>query len=364
MTGILSPHPLLRRGGITRTTRVLARSGAITRDDGEDPLADIPTTLRLQSHRGEVDGTIRYFQATGAGSAGVNQRYSATGVTNGRPHYDAPNGSFLYWAPDYGATGAWRITISDGTEDYFSEGDNPLPPVSGWGNGSGTSPAPSVTRLEFPRIKPLGLYKDTACTIPATHDGDAIAAWRDELSGSGLVAVQSITSRQPALRFTGGIPWLDFDGIDDLLHIPGIWSGSFSASVGGKRKSLRPGIWDPFIAAGPAAYGPFWLFSPRSPGDAYVTALVGGGVGTAGTARKNGSTTLITTATDEWFVGSVQGMQQSFPSVWDLTIGNMDIFVPGDADLPGDVGITSVIIQPSDVPVTMVDLHTHTLLPP
>lgn len=66
---------------------------------------------------------------------------------------------------------------------------------------------------------PLGLYQDTACTIPATDDGHSVAAWRDELSDSGVVAVQSVSTKRPTLRFAVGKPVLQFDGVDDFLLI-------------------------------------------------------------------------------------------------------------------------------------------------
>lgn len=66
---------------------------------------------------------------------------------------------------------------------------------------------------------PIGLYKDTACTDPATADGDSIAAWRDELSGSGKVATQSNSMFRPTLRFVGGKPFVRSDGVDDHLLI-------------------------------------------------------------------------------------------------------------------------------------------------
>jgi hypothetical protein len=69
---------------------------------------------------------------------------------------------------------------------------------------------------------PLGLYQDTACTIPATADGHPVAAWRDELSASGLVAIQSVTTKQPKLQFVSGKPVLRFDGIDDFLLIASV----------------------------------------------------------------------------------------------------------------------------------------------
>jgi hypothetical protein len=66
---------------------------------------------------------------------------------------------------------------------------------------------------------PVGLYQDAACTIPATDDGDPVGGWKDELSNSGLVAVQSVSTKRPILKFVSGIPVLRFDGIDDFLII-------------------------------------------------------------------------------------------------------------------------------------------------
>lgn len=71
---------------------------------------------------------------------------------------------------------------------------------------------------------PVGLYKDTACTIPALLAGDSVAAWRDELGTSGLVATQSNAVKQPVLAFDDdGFPVLRFDGGDDVLvHTVGV----------------------------------------------------------------------------------------------------------------------------------------------
>lgn len=66
---------------------------------------------------------------------------------------------------------------------------------------------------------PLGLYQDTGCTVPSTQDGDPIAAWRDELSGNGVVLSQSDTQKQPILVFVNGVPTVLPDGIDDVLLV-------------------------------------------------------------------------------------------------------------------------------------------------
>lgn len=66
---------------------------------------------------------------------------------------------------------------------------------------------------------PLGLFQDTACTIPATQDGDPIAAWKDVLS-TGLVISQSDVQKQPILFFDNGIPTVLPDGVDDNFPLP------------------------------------------------------------------------------------------------------------------------------------------------
>jgi hypothetical protein len=65
---------------------------------------------------------------------------------------------------------------------------------------------------------PLGLYQDISCTTPATQDFDTIAAWRDELSESGVTLTQEDPDKQPILRILTGVPAVEFDGIDDVLE--------------------------------------------------------------------------------------------------------------------------------------------------
>lgn len=96
---------------------------------------------------------------------------------------------------------------------------------------------------------PLGLYQDAACTIPAVTDGDPVGGWRDEISGSGLVAVQSISTQRPTLRFRSGVPVLEFDGVDDFLSLTLARPFPFSISVSAKSSDTSFG--------GMAGYGNF-----------------------------------------------------------------------------------------------------------
>lgn len=61
------------------------------------------------------------------------------------------------------------------------------------------------------------LWSDTAGTIPAVVDDPDGVARMDDLSGNGNHATQATKTKRPILRETGGLYYLDFDGVDDFL---------------------------------------------------------------------------------------------------------------------------------------------------
>lgn len=75
---------------------------------------------------------------------------------------------------------------------------------------------------------PLGLFQDAAGTIPAMVDGDPVGCWKDRISGSGLQAVQATATMRPTLRFSGGLPYVSFDGVDDSLVVTGFVAAEVS----------------------------------------------------------------------------------------------------------------------------------------
>lgn len=88
---------------------------------------------------------------------------------------------------------------------------------------------------------PLGLYQDEAGTIPAVTEFDLVAALKDELGGSGLVLTQSDPDKRMVLRFNGGVPWLEPDGVDDyyeIASVAGMGSDNFSIIVAAATTSL------------------------------------------------------------------------------------------------------------------------------
>lgn len=77
---------------------------------------------------------------------------------------------------------------------------------------------------------PLGFYSDDAGTIPAV-EFDAVAAWRDY--GNLRMATQGDPDKRPLLMFDGnGHPYLDFDGIDDVLDVPSGTTSEATALTG------------------------------------------------------------------------------------------------------------------------------------
>lgn len=211
---------------------------------------------------------------------------------------------------------------------------------------------------------PLGLYLDTACTTPATTAGDPIAAWRDELSGSGIVAIQPTSTKRPTLRFTSGIPWLEFDGVDDLLRIPGNWGGQWSASSGVQRITDRVSNWETIAAAGNGNMGPVWILAAKNPNTGNSVASFVGGAGViSGTTRKNGTTSPLTTAAGEWCVASGQGFTANAANGFDLLIGAFNDWSSAIEGNQGKIGITSLFVQAGDVSVAAVDAYAETLNP-
>jgi hypothetical protein len=61
------------------------------------------------------------------------------------------------------------------------------------------------------------LFQDAAGTTPVTADGQPVGRMLDK-SGRGNHATQSIDAARPTYKTSGGLHWLEFDGIDDFLQ--------------------------------------------------------------------------------------------------------------------------------------------------
>lgn len=73
------------------------------------------------------------------------------------------------------------------------------------------------------------LWQDTAGTVPVTADGDTVKRV-DDLSGNGKHWIQGTTSQAPIYRANSGLPYLEFDGVDDHLYVDDPAAFNFGAS--------------------------------------------------------------------------------------------------------------------------------------
>jgi hypothetical protein len=146
---------------------------------------------------------------------------------------------------------------------------------------------------------PLGLYQDTSCTTPATSNTDPVAAWRDEITGFTVTFTTSVSGERPLLTFSGGVPRLTFDGVNDVLvqtasafapsfiharvqHISG--DGRVTTQSGGGSGGFRTGSGDWL-----ARYGGSDV-TLGTPTAGYDALFIQGGTGTSRTSY-NGSST-------------------------------------------------------------------------
>ena len=60
------------------------------------------------------------------------------------------------------------------------------------------------------------LFQDDAGTVPVTATGDPVGRMLDK-SGNGHHATQATAGSRPIYRNSGGLSWLEFDGVDDFL---------------------------------------------------------------------------------------------------------------------------------------------------
>lgn len=62
------------------------------------------------------------------------------------------------------------------------------------------------------------MFTDTAGTTPVTADGDLVARINDK-SGNGYHLLQATSTKRPLYKTSGGLQWLESDGIDDFMQV-------------------------------------------------------------------------------------------------------------------------------------------------
>jgi hypothetical protein len=75
------------------------------------------------------------------------------------------------------------------------------------------------------------LWQDSARTVPVTADGDPV--WvMDDKSGSGNhLTMRFGASARPLYKTSGGLHWLEFDGVDDAMYRSGAFPVSFASAA-------------------------------------------------------------------------------------------------------------------------------------
>lgn len=77
-------------------------------------------------------------------------------------------------------------------------------------------------------LSPAGPFYSDLGTTQVTTDGSPVRRWAD-ISGNGRHADAPNDSSRPTLRVSGGKTWLDFDGVDDQLHLSSSFLTGYSA---------------------------------------------------------------------------------------------------------------------------------------
>ncbi len=209
---------------------------------------------------------------------------------------------------------------------------------------------------------PLGLYKDTASTIPATTAGDSIAAWRDELNGSGFAALQDNATKRPTLQFVNGKPVVRFDGVNDHLIANGFYIPQpYTAFAGLRLASIKHRyVLDSgalnmgAIFSSNGLYGTGWGIYANSAGTPGITTNA---INTSYVIASVASGTSATFTVN----GTVFTASQGIPSLSGLSIASangLDAFWHGD--------MTSVLLAGSALDATsrsIIETYLATLNP-
>lgn len=177
------------------------------------PLAGMFDMLLL-AHRGETEAFVGVVIVTDGispdgGPFGYYFRISAYHFVN------SDNATFTRdvdgkWRLNFGGY-TWLTSVQAGLEN---PADATYTDTSG---GLFTDP-PHVSANSGTRIKTLGMYTDEACTIRATEEGDLVAAWRDEVTGSGQAIYQPNQFQRFALVYVDGVPALAGSGTGECFE--------------------------------------------------------------------------------------------------------------------------------------------------
>jgi hypothetical protein len=108
------------------------------------------------------------------------------------------------------------------------------------------------------------MFQDSAGTAPVTADGQPVGLIRDK-SGRNNHASQATAAKRPLYKTSGGLHWLQFDGVDDSLstaaNIDFTATDKTSYFVGARKENVTL-TYNSLIAFGSGSTGTFELMAP------------------------------------------------------------------------------------------------------
>lgn len=179
-----------------------------------------------------INGTVSYASLTmlATGTTGNTGVYQDVGVGAGVPQSVA-------WSQVSGSN--IRINIYDGAS--FS--------TSLYNNGSGNTDVGEKSAIVIPSTGIIRIYAHTSSGNTAEFDNISVR----EIPGNHWL--QSTAASRPLYKTSGGLHWLETDGVDDGLSASGItWVDDAIACIG-----VRPGVDNQFLLGSSSTSGTDWF---------------------------------------------------------------------------------------------------------
>lgn len=158
------------------------------------------------------DGSLNVIPSDGSSFVGIHHPSGAMYVTVNES--DTPYSR-------YAADGSIYVT-----ETGLNNGALKINVVSGT---FGFDPADLTLRIWLDPSDLSTMWQDVARTTPVTADGQLVASIFNK-GTLGDYFIQATVAARPIYRTSGGLHWLEFDGVDDILVNSIIWNDVFATA--------------------------------------------------------------------------------------------------------------------------------------